>query len=224
MTLRHLPCRRIQCDEIWSFCYAKEKNVPEELQGSFGFDDVWTWTALCADTNLVPRWLVGRRDTEHATAFIRDLAGRLIDRVQHTTGGHRPYIEAAEDTFGADIDYAMLIKFYGTPSDTENRYSSGLCIGTRTQRIQGNPDTAYISTSYSERQNLTMRMGMRRFTPLTNAFSNKVDNLAYAVALHFMYYNFSRIHTTLRVTPAMEAGVSDHVWELEEIIGLLDSN
>jgi IS1 family transposase len=223
--LRHLPCRRIQCDEIWSFCYAKAANVPEDKRGAFGFGDVWTWTALCADTKLVPTWFIGRRDGYTARRFIEDLAARLSHRVQLTTDGHKVYLEAVEGTFGADVDYAMLVKLYGGDSarDSEARYSPAQCLGTRTVCITGNPDPAHISTSFAERHNLTMRMSMRRFTRLTNAFSKKVDNLKAAVALHFMYYNFARIHQTLRVTPAMEAGIADHVWSLEEIVGLLET-
>ncbi len=222
--LRNLLCRRIQCDEIWSFCYAKAANVPEDKRGAFGFGDVWTWTALCADTKLVPTWLIGRRDSYTAWLFIQDLAGRLAHRVQLTTDGHKVYLEAVENAFGADVDYAMLVKLYGGDSgrEAEARYSPAQCLGTRTVCIAGNPDPANISTSFAERNNLTLRMSMRRFTRLTNAFSKKVDNLKAAVALHFMHYNFARIHQTLRVTPAVEAGVADHVWSTEEIVGLLD--
>ncbi len=220
--LRDLKCKRIQCDEIWSFCYAKAKNLPEKYAGAFGYGDVWTWTAIDADTKLVPSWLVGRRDGWTAMTFIRDLAGRLAHRVQLTTDGHKVYLEAVEGAFGADVDYAMLVKLYGGDSgrEAEARYSPAQCLGTRTVCITGTPDPAHISTSYAERQNLTMRMSMRRFTRLTNAFSKKVDNHKAALALYFMHYNFGRIHKTLRVTPAMEAGVADHVWTLEEIARL----
>lgn len=216
--LRNLSCKRLQCDEIWSFCYAKDKNVPESKKGQFGYGDVWTWTAICADTKLVPSWLVGDRGIETATIFLEDLASRLSHRVQLTTDGHRVYLGAVEGVFGIDIDYAMLVKLYGeiTP-EGQRKYSPAECIGCKPEIIRGNPDPRHISTSYAERQNLTMRMSMRRFTRLTNAFSKKVENLAHAVSLHFMYYNFARIHRTLRVTPAMEAGISDHVWSLEEI-------
>lgn len=222
--LRNLTCTRIQCDEIWSFVYAKQKNVREELKGTFGVGDVWTWTAICADSKLVPCWNVGTRDADAAHAFISDLAGRLSHRVQLTTDGHRPYLEAVEDSFGAGIDYAMLIKLYGTPAGQgdERRYSPSECTGTKVERIEGNPDPKFISTSYVERQNLTMRMSMRRFTRLTNAFSKKVENHMHAISLHYMYYNFGRIHQTLRVSPAMEAGISDHLWTLEEIAELAD--
>ena len=219
-TLRDLPCKRIQCDEIWSFCYAKAKNVPEEKKGEWGYGDVWTWVALCADTKLVPSYLVGPRDAGAAYTFMQDLADRLQGRVQLTTDGHRPYLEAVEDAFGSEIDYAMLVKIYGADLQGDTRYSPAQCLGTDRRIIQGDPDPDHVSTSHVERQNLTMRMSMRRFTRLTNAFSKKIQNHEAAVALHFMNYNFARIHKTLRVTPAMEAGVADHVWTLEEIAGL----
>lgn len=219
---KNLTCKRIQCDEIWSFCYAKEKNVPEDKKGHFGFGDVWTFTAICADTKLVPSWRIGRRNLAEATLFMRDLAARLSNRVQLTTDGHNMYLDAVEDAFGKDIDFSQLIKLYGTDYEPEKRYSPAKCIGERKERIKGNPDMKHVSTSYVERQNLTMRMSMRRFTRLTNAFSKKVENLSYAVALHFMFYNFCRIHQTLRVTPAMEAAVTDHVWDIEEILRLMD--
>lgn len=223
-TLRDLPCKRIQCDEIWSFVGAKQRNVPQDRQGEFGIGDVWTWTAICADTKLVPSFCIGTRDADTAYAFMHDLAGRLRGRIQLTTDGHAAYLNAVESAFGMDVDYAMLVKLYGTESPGEARYSPAKCKGCRRDAITGSPDAEYVSTSFVERQNLTMRMSMRRFTRLTNAFSKKIENLEHAVALHFMHYNFARIHQTLRVTPAMEAGVSDHIWELEEIVGLLDSN
>lgn len=222
-TLRGLSCKRVQCDEIWSFCGMKEKNVPEEHKGEFGYGDVYTWTAICADTKLVPSWLVGRRDASYARLFIDDLASRLKNRIQLTTDGHKPYLQAVEDSFGANVDYAMLVKLYGEApggKSAERKYSPGECCGSIKGAVCGNPDEAHISTSFVERQNLTMRMSMRRFTRLSNGFSKKVENLEHAVALHFMYYNFGRIHKSLRVTPAMEAGVSDHVWSLEEIASL----
>lgn len=215
---KNLPCKHIQCDEIWSFCYAKEKNVPKEKKGKFGYGDVWTFTAICADTKLVPSWLIGNRDQANATIFLKDLAGRLANRVQLTTDGHKMYIDAVEKAFGSDIDFSQLTKIYGQSVEGQKRYSPPVCIGTIKQKINGNSEEENISTSYIERQNLTMRMNMRRFTRLTNAFSKKVENLYYAVALHFMYYNFCRIHQTLRVTPAMEAKVTDHVWGLEEML------
>jgi IS1 family transposase len=219
--LRNLPCRRVQCDEIWSFVYAKQKNVPANKREQFGYGDVWTWTALDADTKLVVSWLLGTRDAGAAYAFMTDVASRLRNRVQLTTDGHTPYLAAVEDAFGGDIDYAMLQKLYGSDPQGEKRYSPAICLGATVRTITGDPDPKHISTSYVERQNLTMRMHMRRFTRLTNGFSKKVEMHGHAIALHFMYYNFSKIHQTLRVTPAMEAGLSDHVWSLEEIIGLL---
>ena len=222
-TLRNLPCKRIQCDEIWQFCYAKEKNLPEELRGKFGFGDVWTWVALCADTKLVPCWRIGGRNAWHAQHFMHDLASRLANRVQLTTDGHRVYLDAVELAFGNEIDYAMLVKLYSSDrGEGEVRYSPAKCIGCRETKIIGQPKAAHISTSFVERQNLTMRMSMRRFTRLTNAFSKKVENLQHSVALHYMWYNFVRIHKTLRVTPAMEAGIADHVWSIEEVVSLLD--
>jgi IS1 family transposase len=219
-TLRNLSCKRIQCDEIWNFCYAKQRNVPAAKQGQHGVGDVWTWTALCADTKLVPSWFVGRRDAFYAHVFATDLASRLSSRVQLTTDGHHAYLTAIEGAFGLDVDYAMLVKTYGQSEEGEHRYSPAECTGAIKRRILGDPKVEDVSTSFVERQNLTMRMGMRRFTRLTNGFSKKIENLEHAVALHFMHYNFGRIHKTLRVTPAMEAGVSDHVWSLEEIAGL----
>ena len=217
--LRNLKCKRLQCDEIWSFCYAKEKNVPEDKKGQFGYGNVWTWTAICADSKLVPGWLIGDRGLETASVFMEDLASRFSHRVQLTSDGLKVYLDAVEGAFGADIDYAMLVKMYGESAEqkVQKRYSPAKYTGSRKEVITGNPDPKHVSTSYAERQNLTMRMSMRRFTRLTNAFSKKVENLAHAVSLHFMFYNFGRIHKTLRVTPAMEAGISDHVWSLEEI-------
>ncbi len=223
--LRNLNCRRLQLDEIWSFCYAKEKNVPDAHKGEFGFGDVWTWTAIDADTKLVPCWLVGLRDACHAKEFVQDLAERLGNRVQITTDGLRVYVEAIEAAFGGQIDYAMLIKMYSNPGAVENaetRYSPGECCGTRRKKISGKPDRAHISTSYAERQNLTMRMRMRRFTRLTNAFSKKLENLEHAVALYFMHYNFIRVHQTLKTTPAVAAGVTDHRWTMEDLVAMME--
>jgi IS1 family transposase len=222
--LRNLPCKRVQCDEIWSFVHTKERNLPEQERGRFGVGDVWTWTAICADTKLVPCWHVGNRGVEDARLFIDDLAGRLANRVQLTTDGHTPYLTAVEDALGADIDYAILIKIYGQTAEGQRRYSPPVCVGCDEHKVTGKPNKDHISTSYVERQNLTMRMSMRRFTRLTNAFSKKVENHMHAISLHYMYYNFGRIHRLLRVTPAMEAGISDHVWSLEEIPALADSN
>ncbi len=220
-TLHELTCKHIQVDEIWSFCYVKEKNVPSQLKGQLGFGDVWTWTALDTKTKLVPCWLVGGRDAEYAKVFIDDLASRMASRIQLTSDGHKAYLEAVEGAFGANIDYAQLVKLYGEAPENERRYSASSCIGTRKTSISGNPDLTTASTSHVERQNLTMRMSIRRFTRLTNAFSKKLENHEYAVALHFMHYNFARIHKSLRVTPAMEAGIADHVWTLEEIVSLI---
>jgi IS1 family transposase len=221
--LRNLPCKRVQCDEIWSFCYAKQKNVPADKQGQFGFGDIWTWTALCADTKLICSWKVGTRGASTAYALMHDLEARIANRIQLTTDGHRVYVDAVESAFGSEIDYAMLVKLYGNDSESETRYSPAECIGCKTAAISGDLNPRHISTSFVERQNLTMRMQMRRFTRLTNAFSKKIDNLGYAVALHFMHYNFCRIHQTLRVTPAIEAGIADHVWGIDEIVGLLEN-
>jgi len=219
--LRDLPCRRVQLDEIWSFCYSKSKNVPEEKHGQFGYGDVWTWTAICADTKLVPSWFVGNRDGASAAEFVNDLASRLKHRIQLTTDGHKPYLEAVENAFGSEVDYAMLIKIYGSEPEAEKRYSPAKCVGADKHVVSGHPERKHVSTSYVERQNLTMRMQMRRFTRLTNAFSKKVENHAHAIALHFMHYNFARLHQTLKSTPAMRAGVTDHLWSVEEIVGLL---
>lgn len=221
--LRNLPCKRIQVDEIFSFCYAKEKNLPERKKGEFGFGDVWTWVAICADTKLVPCWMVGRRNGEYARLFIENLASRLANRVQLTTDGHRAYLEAVENAFGSEVDYAMLVKLYTRDPINEGKYSPGECCGARPTTITGNPNPKHVSTSFAERQNLTMRMSMRRFTRLTNAFSKKVQSHERSIALHYMHYNFARIHRTLRITPAMAAGVSDHVWSIEEIVALLGS-
>ncbi len=216
--LRNLPCKRIQADEIWSFVYAKAKNVPENMRGKFGVGDVWTWTALCADTKLVPSWYVGTRDADAAWTFMQDLASRLTRRVQLTTDGHNAYLDAVDGTFGTSIDYAMLVKQYGTAPEAQKRYSPPVCIGTERTVIHGNPDPQHISTSYVERQNLSMRMGIRRFTRLTNAFSKKLENHIHALSIYFMHYNFVRIHQSLRVTPAMEAGVTDRLMDADEII------
>ena len=220
--LRGLTSKRIQCDEIWSFVYAKAKNVPAEYQGQFGKGDVWTWTAIDADTKLVPCWLVGTRGPQAAITFMRDVASRLINRVQLTTDGYHCYLNAVSEAFPYEIDYAMLVKMYGTDPMGQRRYSPSICLSAESKVIRGNPDREHINTSYVERQNLNMRMGMRRFTRLTNAFSKKVENHAHAIALFYMYYNFARIHQTLKTeTPAMAAGVSDHVWTIEQIAALI---
>ena len=220
-TFVNLKCQRIQCDEIWSFVYAKDKNCNIE-QKMNGAGDAWTWVALDPDSKLVPCWFIGRRDAGAAYHFLNDLKSRLANRVQLTTDGHRPYFYVVPQTFRDEIDFAMLVKIYGNaPEGPETRYSPAICMGARSTVISGNPDYNHISSSYVERQNLTMRMSMRRFTRLTNGFSKKLENLEHAVALHYMHYNFCRIHKSLRVTPAMEAGVSDHVWSLDEVIALL---
>jgi IS1 family transposase len=225
-TLRGLPCKTIECDEIWSFAYAKQKNVPEQYKGTPGYGDVWTWTALCADTKLVPSWLVGERTIEDALAFMDDLRGRLAnERVQITTDGLSAYQEAVGEAFGETVDFAQLSKVYGTDPrlrGSERRYSPPVCTSAHVTIVSGRPKHADISTSYVERQNLTMRMGMRRFTRLTNGFSKKIENLTHAVSLHYMHYNFGRVHQTLKATPAQAAGVADHRWTLAEIAGLLD--
>jgi IS1 family transposase len=220
--MRDLSCRRLECDEIWSFCNAKKKNVAPANQGTLGYGDVWTWVAIDADSKLVPCWHVGRRDAHAAAEFINDLAARLAHRVMLTTDGFRPYLEAIEGAFGADIDYAMLIKLYGD-SQEEVRYSPSKIISTRSEVISGDPFPPMISTSYVERQNLTMRMSMRRFTLLTNGFSKKLENHMHAIALHYMYYNFVRIHQTLRCSPAMEAGVSKTLWSIKDIVALTEN-
>ena len=216
---RNLNCKRIECDEIWSFCFAKQKNVRQKYEGVFGYGDVYTWVAIDADSKLVPSWLVGRRDGVSAMEFIKDLASRLANRVQLTTDGHRPYLNAIEEAFGSEIDYAMLIKIYGG-SQEEVRYSPAECLGTEKKWISGNPVKELVSTSYVERQNLTMRMCMRRFTRLTNAHSKKIENHIHAISLHYMYYNFAKIHSSLRCSPAMAAGVSKTLWSIEDIVKL----
>lgn len=221
--VQDVKAKRIQVDEIWSFTYAKQKNVAVAKAAPDGAGDTWTWTAIDADSKLIVSYFVGGRDGECAMWFMDDLRSRLANRVQLTSDGHKAYLEAVEGAFGDDIDYAMLVKIYGASSDSaKGRYSPAECTGARKERITGNPDKAHISTSYAERQNKTMRMHMRRFTRLTDGFSKKVENHAYAVALHMMYYNFVRIHTTLRVTPAMAAGVSSRLWEIGDIVKLVE--
>ncbi len=224
--LRDLPCKRIQVDEIWAFVYAKAKNVPADMKGTFGVGDVWTFTAIDADTKLVPSFLVGLRDTETASAFCMDLASRMASRIQLTSDGHKMYLQAVEDGFGGDVDYAMLQKIYGAaPEGSEVRYSPAECLGAEKRAITGKPDPFHVSTSYVERQNLTMRMSMRRFTRLTNAFSKKVENLIASVALHYMHYNFCRPHMSLQgKTPAQAAGVTTKKWTVQDVISLLANN
>jgi IS1 family transposase len=224
-TVVNLKCQKIQCDEIWSFVYSKEKNKPEGLENA---GDIWTWTALCSDTKLIVGWNVGNRDADCANSFMHDIASRLANRIQLTSDGHHAYLEAVADNFGSQIDYAMLIKLYGG-KDTQDRsaskrYSPAKFTGSRTTVISGNPDPLHISTSHVERSNLTMRMCMRRFTRLTNAFSKKIENHCYAIALHFVYYNFVRIHQTLRVTPAMEAKLTKRPMTIEDIVKLIPTD
>lgn len=215
---------RIQCDEIWSFCYAKEKNVAHAKSAPDGSGDVWTWTAIDADTKLMVSWAIGDRTAECARAFMDDVAGRLASRVQLTTDGHRVYLDAVMGAFD-QVDFAQLVKLYGAESGkgAEKKYSPAECTGAVKTPVAGSPDPKHISTSYVERQNLNMRMGMRRFTRLTNAFSKKIDNHLHALALYFVFYNFVRMHKTLRMSPAMAAGVSDRLWEIEDIVQLIDA-
>lgn len=220
--MRNLPCKVVQVDEVWSFTYCKQANIPQALQGDESIGDTWTWIAIDADSKLIPCWHIGKRDLWAAKLFIGDLSERLANRVQLTSDGHRPYLEAVESAFGAEIDYSMLVKLYGKPMQNEARYSPPVCIGAKKRKIIGKPDKSLISTSYVERQNLTLRMNNRRFTRLTNAFSKKLENHKWSCALHFFHYNFARIHQTLRVTPAMQAGVTKHVWSIEEIAALLN--
>jgi IS1 family transposase len=220
--LRGLPCKTVECDEIWSFCYAKQKNVPTEHQGTYGYGDVWTWVAVCADTKLVPCWLVGERTTEDCMTFLRDLKGRVREHpIQLSTDGHQTYMGSVPYIFET-IDWAQIHKTYRAQSVSPGRYSPPMCTGTKVKVRLGDPDLEKVSTSYVERQNLTMRMGMRRFTRLTNGFSKKVENQAHAVSLHYMHYNFVRVHQTLGTTPAIAAGITGHKWSLQEIARLLD--
>jgi IS1 family transposase len=221
-TLRDLTCKRLQVDELWAFVYAKAKNVPAGKEGTFGVGDVWTFTAIDADTKLMPSFLVGSRDGGCAYEFMQDLASRLANRVQLTTDGHKMYLSAVEEAFGGDVDYAQLVKIYGAaPEGPEVRYSPAECIGCERIGVTGSPDPKHVSTSYVERSNLTVRMSVRRFTRLTNAFSKKLRNHTAAFGLFSAHYNFCRIHQSLRVTPAMAAGVSKRVWSIEDLVGLL---
>ena len=222
-TLRALTCKRVQVDEIWCFVYAKQKNVATAKAAPEGAGDIWTWTAIDADTKLIPSWYVGARDAYAAQAFIGDLASRVSNRMQLTSDGHKPYLEAVEQSLGAGVDYAMLVKVYGEPVGAVGRYSPGECVSTEQRRVEGRPDPAHVSTSYAERQNLSMRMGTRRFTRLTNAFSKKAVNHAHSVAIYFMHYNFVRLHTTIHCSPAMAAGVSQTLWELADMVKVLEA-
>lgn len=222
--VRNVPAKRVQVDEIWTFTYAKQKNVAMAKAAPEGAGDTWTWTGLDADSKMVVSYFVGGRDGECAMWFMDDLASRLANRVQLTSDGLRAYLEAVEGAFGGDVDYAMLVKIYGaSPEGAKGRYSPAECTGARKERIEGSPDPKHVSTSYVERNNLTMRMHMRRFTRLTNGFSKKVENHAYAVALHMMYYNFVKVHSKLRMSPAMAAGVSSRLWEVSDIVALVEA-
>ncbi len=221
-TVKNVKASRIQCDEIWSFCHAKQKNVASAKAAPEGAGDVWTWTAIDADTKLIVSYYVGDRSGESAMCLMDDLQGRLSNRVQLTTDGHKAYLEAVEGTFGGDVDFAQLVKMYGPTVSPAGRYSPAECKGIKKIRVEGNPDIKHVSTSYVERQNLTMRMSMRRFTRLTNAFSKKLDNHIHALALYFVFYNFTRIHKTLRMSPAMAAGITDRLWSLDDVIAKID--
>lgn len=223
-TVVNINAKRVQADEIWSFVYSKQVNVPEEKKEDVGVGDVWTWTAIDADTKLIISWLVGDRGTQTAITFMKDLAERVIDRIQLTTDALRQYLPAVAEAFGGNVDYARLTKIYGVDYNVvpRGKYSPAICKGAIKDVENGNPDNGHISTSYVERQNLTMRMCMRRFTRLTNAFSKKIENHCYAIALHFVYYNFVRIHKTLRVTPAMQAGLTNDLMSIEEIVKLTE--
>lgn len=220
--VRNVASKRIQCDETWCFIYGKDKNLPDKLRGKYGIGSIWTWVALDADSKFVISYLVGNRDAEYAKEFMQDVASRLKNRVQLTTDGLKAYLDAVDEVFGIDIDFAQLVKMYGKSLEGEHRYSPAECTGACKTVVTGDPKTKHISTSYVERQNLTMRMSLRRFTRLTNAFSKKVENHAHAVALHFMYYNFVRIHKSLRVTPAMAAGLTNRLWSVEDLAKLLE--
>jgi IS1 family transposase len=221
--VRNLPTQRVQCDEVWTFCYARKENLPEELRGVFGYGDLWTWVGQDADSKLVISWHVGRRNAETALPFMHDLASRLTSRVQLTTDGWHAYLEATDSAFGTDIDYARLIKVYGSDPNAEKRYTPPVCIETKVQVVTGDPAIEHISTSYIERQNLQMRMSMRRFTRLTNGHSKKVQNHEHALALHYMHYNFARVQRSIGGTPAMAAGLMTRPLSVEEIVGLLDA-
>ena len=221
---RNLTCKRVQVDEIWAFVYAKQKNVATAKKAPADAGDVWTWTAIVADTKLIPAWFIGGRDSDSAIVFMDDLRSRLANRIQLTSVGHRAYLEAVEGAFGGDVDYAQLVKLYGsTPESAKGRYSPAECIGAHKQRIEGKPDPKHICTSFSERSNFSVRMHTRRFTRLTNGFSKNVENHAHSVALFAIYYNFVRLHKTLRTTPAMAAGVTKRLWEIGDIVDVLEA-
>ncbi len=222
--LRNLPCKRLELDEIWCFCYCKNKNVPDSMRGEPGIGDMWTWTAIDAESKLIVSWRLGARDAANAHAFIGDIAERLSNRVQLTSDGNRVYIDAVEHHLGGLVDYAMLIKKYGESEAAERAYSPAKCLGTKKRQIDGNPDMDLVSTSYAERQNLNIRMQNRRFTRLTNAFSKKAEMLAYSLAITFFYHNFVRVHQTLKTTPAIKAGLTDRKWSVDEMVDLLPLN
>jgi IS1 family transposase len=222
--LRNLPCKRLELDELWAFCYAKDKNLPDEMRGMPGVGSVWTWTALCAETKMIVSWRLGARDAANAHAFISDLSSRLANRVQVTTDGNRVYLDAVENYMGGNVDYAMLVKQYGANESPERAYSPAKCLGAKKTQIDGNPDMALVSTSYAERQNLNVRMQNRRYTRLTNAFSKSAEMLAYSVAISFMYHNFVRVHQTLKTTPAVAAGIAKHRWTVGEMVDLMPLN
>ena len=221
-TLMNLNCKRLQVDEAWAFCYAKQKNVPTAKAAPEGAGDIWTWVGLDAQSKLAVSWYVGGRDSKAAMIFMDDLAKRLANRVQLTSDGHKAYLEAVEGAFGGNIDYAMLVKVYGPAPEGQRRYSPAECVGAVKHRVEGNPDPKHVSTSYAERQNLNIRMGNRRMTRLTNAFSKKAANHAHMMAIYFMHYNFVRIHQTLKVTPAMAAGVTPKLWEMADMVKVLE--
>jgi len=222
--LVNLPCKRIQVDEAWAFCYAKQKNVATAKAAPEGAGDIWTWVGLDADTKLVASFHVGGRDSEAAMTFMDDLAPRMASRVQLTSDGHKAYLEAVEGAFGADVDYAQLVKIYGSsPESAKGRYSPAECTGAKKVKVEGNPDPKHVSTSFVERSNLSIRMGNRRMTRLTNAFSKKAENHAHMMAIYFMHYNFVRIHQTLKITPAMAAGVTAKLWEMSDLVAVLEA-
>ena len=219
--LRNLNCKRVECDEVWAFAYCKDKNVPDAMRGEPGVGSIWTWTALCADSKLMISWRLGARDAANAHAFIGDIAERLANKVQLTTDGNRTYLDAVETHLGGKVDYAQLVKQYGNEGNPERSYSPAKCLGASKRQIDGTPDMALVSTSYVERQNLNIRMQNRRYTRLTNAFSKKAEMLAYSVAITFMYHNFVRVHQTLKMTPAMKAGIAKQKWSIEDMVDLL---
>ncbi len=221
--VRKLACKRVQCDEVWSFTYAKAKNVADAKKAPAEAGDTWTWSAICADSKLIVSWTVGGRDAAYANAFMEDVAARLKNRIQLSTDGWKAYLVAVNTAFADGIDYGMLVKLYGAPTEGSHRYSPPDCIGAMKQVIEGNPDPKHISTSYAERNNLSIRMGMRRYTRLTNGFSKKLDNHCAALAIYFSYYNFVKIHGSLRMSPAMAAGVTDRLWEMSDLLKIVDN-